>query len=94
MGTKAFPGVIVISIGLISRVLAAFCATFGARFKWKERVFIAFAWIPKATVQVRLALHAAVYRSFYKHNEHFVETVGYFNRPLSAELCLALLKFY
>lgn len=48
--------VLVLCIGLLFRIVAAFFATFRGGFNWKEKVFIAFAWLPKATVQVMLWL--------------------------------------
>jgi len=46
--------VAVIVGGVIVRSLAAFFATYGAGLSTKERVFIALAWMPKATVQAAL----------------------------------------
>lgn len=40
--------------GVIVRTTAALFATYGAGLSWKERAFIALAWMPKATVQAAL----------------------------------------
>ena len=47
-------GLAVIIIGVTSRWLATFCVGFEKKFNNKERAFMAFAWIPKATVQAAL----------------------------------------
>ena len=44
----------VIFIGVSSRWLATFIVTFEKKYNYKERAFMAFAWIPKATVQAAL----------------------------------------
>jgi len=46
--------VCLIIIGVAFRVCAAYFATFGAGLRFKERLFIALAWMPKATVQAAL----------------------------------------
>lgn len=42
----------VLGLGLATRTATASLVTLGAGFAWKERLFIALAWLPKATVQV------------------------------------------
>lgn len=49
-------GILVLFIGLCVRILAAYMASMGAGISGKERLFIAFAWMPKATVQVKYVL--------------------------------------
>ena len=44
----------VLSIGLILRTLTAFVVTYGLGLNIREMLFIAIAWLPKATVQVRI----------------------------------------
>ncbi|XP_039206624.1 sodium/hydrogen exchanger 9B2-like [Crotalus tigris] len=44
----------VLVVGLIARVTATFILVFFAGFELKERIFIALAWIPKATVQAAI----------------------------------------
>lgn len=46
---------LVILTSLLIRCLVAFACSFAHEFKLRERVFIAVAWIPKATVQAALA---------------------------------------
>lgn len=41
-------------IGLIIRWIATYLATLNQGFEKKERLFIAFGWIPKATVQAAI----------------------------------------
>lgn len=47
-------GCAVVICGVILRTAAAYFATFGAGLCFKERFFIALAWMPKATVQAAL----------------------------------------
>ncbi|XP_005112307.1 sodium/hydrogen exchanger 9B2 isoform X2 [Aplysia californica] len=44
-------GIAVLAIGLSLRVVVSFLAVFGTDLNLKERFFIPFAWLPKATVQ-------------------------------------------
>ena len=44
--------VAVILIGTGFRMMTAFFSVFGSHLTIKERFFIPFAWLPKATVQV------------------------------------------
>jgi hypothetical protein len=41
--------------GLLLRVAATLAAVAGPRYRWRERLFLAAAWTPKATVQAVLA---------------------------------------
>lgn len=41
-----------IAIGLVIRLLVTFLLVHFGGFNWKEKLFIAVAWTPKATVQV------------------------------------------
>lgn len=47
-------GFLIILVGVSCRMLATFLSAFERRFTFKERVFMAFAWIPKATVQAAI----------------------------------------
>lgn len=47
-------GFAVILIGVTCRWVGTFCVGFEKKFNNKERAFMAFAWIPKATVQAAL----------------------------------------
>ena len=49
-GSDIFKGLLVILIGVSFRWLGAFLATWKKIFTVKERAFMGFAWIPKATV--------------------------------------------
>lgn len=41
-------------IGLTVRILASYLAVLGGNLTVKERIFVALAWLPKATVQAAL----------------------------------------
>ncbi|XP_061620545.1 sodium/hydrogen exchanger 9B2 isoform X1 [Phyllopteryx taeniolatus] len=51
-------GVAVIAIGLVVRLVATFGLVHGAGFVLKEKLFIAIAWLPKATVQAAIGSKA------------------------------------
>ncbi|KAK0428981.1 hypothetical protein QR680_011120 [Steinernema hermaphroditum] len=48
-------GFLVLAAGLTVRLLAAFFAALGSGLNKKERLYVAFSWLPKATVQAALA---------------------------------------
>lgn len=47
-------GLVIIGIGLVARTIGVIIATFKTQLNMKERVFAAFAYIPKATVQAAI----------------------------------------
>ncbi|MBN2796083.1 MAG: cation:proton antiporter [Clostridia bacterium] len=47
-------GLLIIGIGLIARTIGVIIATFNTKLNMKERIFTAFAYIPKATVQAAI----------------------------------------
>ena len=47
-------GLAALSIGLVVRILFTYCMVLFAGFNLKEKLFIAMAWLPKATVQVQI----------------------------------------
>lgn len=47
-------GLLALIVGLTLRVATSFVVVMGASFTVWERLFIAIAWLPKATVQVRV----------------------------------------
>ena len=53
-GSMILKGLIVIFCGVSARWIATFIVTFEKKYNYKERAFMAFAWIPKATVQAAL----------------------------------------
>jgi hypothetical protein len=53
-------GVLVLVIGLSLRVAASFLAVSFSDLTLKERLFVALAWLPKATVQAALGPLALV----------------------------------
>ena len=52
--TTLGPGILVIFIGLTCRWIGAFLAMMEPKYTVKEKAFVAFGWIPKATVQAAL----------------------------------------
>lgn len=48
-------GLLVLFCGLVLRTVAASFAVLGSGLSFKERLFVALAWLPKATVQAALA---------------------------------------
>ena len=53
-GSMILKGLVVVMIGVSARRIATFIVTFEKKYNYKERAFMAFAWIPKATVQAAL----------------------------------------
>lgn len=47
-------GLAVIAIGVCARWVATILAAAEPKYECKEKMFMAFAWIPKATVQAAL----------------------------------------
>ena len=47
-------GIAVLIIGLSIRIVVSFLAVLGGDLTLKERIFVALAWLPKATVQAAL----------------------------------------
>ncbi len=47
-------GILVLVIGLVVRIFVSYFAVFGGNLTLKERIFVALAWLPKATVQAAL----------------------------------------
>ena len=45
-------GISLIVVGLVLRILASYFLVLGNGFNIKEKLFVAIAWLPKATVQV------------------------------------------
>ncbi|XGW04609.1 hypothetical protein V3C99_015640 [Haemonchus contortus] len=50
-----FRGCLLLGIGLLFRFIASFLAVFVTTLTMRERLFVAVAWMPKATVQAALA---------------------------------------
>ena len=47
-------GLAVFAFGLVCRFIATFFVGFAKNYNFKEKIFCAFAWIPKATVQAAI----------------------------------------
>ena len=71
--------VLVILCGLVFRWIATYFATFGDKFNRKERLFMAFAWMPKATVQAAIGgvVLDTVFATFFKNIEDRFEYTEY-----------------
>ncbi|XP_035227498.1 sodium/hydrogen exchanger 9B2-like, partial [Stegodyphus dumicola] len=54
-------GILALCIGLLFRIATAALVTFGADLNIKEKFFVAFAWLPKATVQAAIGPQALDY---------------------------------
>lgn len=50
-------GVLTLAAGLVFRVIVSFFSVMGGGLNLKERLFVALAWLPKATVQVSVLAH-------------------------------------
>ena len=53
-------GVGLILVGLVVRLSVSFVVVLGNHFRWAEVVFVAVAWLPKATVQVRREVQGSI----------------------------------
>jgi NhaP-type Na+/H+ or K+/H+ antiporter len=60
-------GVLIIICGVCARWVATFMCGHGQNFTVKERAFMGFAWIPKATVQA--AIGGVILSEAEKHPE-------------------------
>ncbi|MCL4129876.1 UNVERIFIED_CONTAM: hypothetical protein GTU68_064674 [Idotea baltica] len=54
-------GIVTLAIGLSCRVVVSFFAVMGGNLTLKERLFVALAWLPKATVQAAIGSTALDY---------------------------------
>lgn len=73
-----FKSFAVVIIGLAIRLPTAFMSTYGKNLSTRERLFIASAWTPKATVQAALAAHAlSVIETQLKGDPNYNELVGW-----------------
>ncbi len=54
LNLRALLCVCIIFVGLIFRVIASYFSCLGSGLDWKERLFVAIAWSPKATVQAAI----------------------------------------
>lgn len=57
-GSFLWRGVIIIPVAALARCLVTVGATIGTVLNARERLFLALAWLPKATVQAALAPQA------------------------------------
>ncbi|XP_071552282.1 putative SLC9B1-like protein SLC9B1P1 isoform X4 [Panulirus ornatus] len=60
-GTTVGYGLITVTIGLIFRMITSFLVVMGGQLCMKERIFVALAWLPKATVQAAIGSQALDY---------------------------------
>ncbi|KAK7004219.1 mitochondrial sodium/hydrogen exchanger 9B2 [Biomphalaria glabrata] len=67
-------GIAVLAIGLFARVCVSFLSVFFTNLTYKERSFVAAAWLPKATVQA--AFGTVAYDLARKNNDINSEILG------------------
>lgn len=53
-GSTVGLGIATLAIGMVVRLIVSFLSVFGTNLNMKERLFIPFAWLPKATVQAAI----------------------------------------
>ncbi|XP_063611822.1 sodium/hydrogen exchanger 9B2-like, partial [Penaeus indicus] len=51
-------GLVTLAIGLVFRMTTSFLVVMGGNLNIKERLFVALAWVPKATVQAAIGSQA------------------------------------
>uniref|UniRef100_T1JIN7 Cation/H+ exchanger transmembrane domain-containing protein n=1 Tax=Strigamia maritima TaxID=126957 RepID=T1JIN7_STRMM len=66
-------GVATLACGLTIRILVTSLAVLGAGLNWKERLFVALAWLPKATVQAAIGPIALDYARTKGHSDNSQE---------------------
>ncbi|KAK8395971.1 hypothetical protein O3P69_005218 [Scylla paramamosain] len=54
-------GLLTLFVGLVFRMVTSFLVVMGGELNMKERLFVAFAWLPKATVQAAIGSQALDY---------------------------------
>ena len=64
-------GILVLVIGLVVRIIISYLAVWWGDLTLKERIFVALAWLPKATVQAALGPVAldTLYSSSLDHDD-------------------------
>ena len=63
-------GIATLLIGLTVRIAISMLAVTGAKLNLKEKIFVAIAWLPKATVQVRYTISYLIRFSLIKEYVH------------------------
>ena len=51
-----------LTIAMVVRLIVTFFVVSGSNLSIRDKIFVAIAWSPKATVQVRM--HASIFESF------------------------------
>ena len=69
-------GLAVLAIGLTIRIIVSYLAVLGGDLSMKERIFVALAWLPKATVQAALGPVAldSLYNSDLEESSELFQT--------------------
>uniref|UniRef100_A0A2C9K2F1 Cation/H+ exchanger transmembrane domain-containing protein n=1 Tax=Biomphalaria glabrata TaxID=6526 RepID=A0A2C9K2F1_BIOGL len=67
-------GIAVLVIGLVFRISVSFLSVFFTNLNYKERLFVAMAWLPKATVQA--AIGTVAFDLAKKNNDVAAQTLG------------------
>ena len=86
-------GLIIIAIGVTGRWLTVVAVTFESKYVLKERVFMAFAWIPKATVQAAISgiiLSEAVKKGYTQEAAALDESIPDYQTPGQAIVTAAV----
>ena len=60
-------GIATLACGMVVRLIVSFFAVWGTNLNMKERLFIPFAWLPKATVQVNMVEIKGYEKNVYGH---------------------------
>jgi len=84
-------GVMVIALGLVFRSLGVFLATARSPLSWRERLFCAIAYLPKATVQAALG-SVALSRGIPEGNT--ILAIAVFSILFTAPLGLLGIRFF
>ncbi|KAK3869187.1 hypothetical protein Pcinc_025491 [Petrolisthes cinctipes] len=60
-GSTVWYGLATLAVGLVFRLITSYLVVMGANLNVKERIFVALAWLPKATVQAAIGAQALDY---------------------------------
>ncbi|KAI1704959.1 sodium/hydrogen exchanger family domain-containing protein [Ditylenchus destructor] len=91
-------GLLVLIFGLVIRTLVAYMSALGANLNKKERLFVAIAWLPKATVQAALGpilldlAHSDKDRYQFREEATVILTVAVLSILLTAPLGAFLIR--
>jgi Kef-type K+ transport system membrane component KefB len=82
-----FKSILIVVIGLFIRLPTAFMSVYGQNLNTRERVFVAAAWTPKATVQAALcSVPLTMIRKYYADSGNIDELVTWGVQILSTAI--------